>query len=179
MDPAARYGFLPWAAGHEPPGQRPGLPAPWVDATRPRTGQVVQMLIRLAAPAITTGDPAGRLQAVGAALEGYGSLAPDDFEQLVRSSWHEQVRGLGAQLLARLRDHAGRPACWADDVRRLLTSWGEYLAGDGSAWPADLIDDGETRARELAPRLVRRFGSLLRAWPDLVAAARELRGPDR
>jgi hypothetical protein len=78
---------------------------------------------------------------------------------------------------ARLRQFGGQPACWAHDVQQLLGVLRHALPGGDYLVPRDLAEGfGGTAARPLLPRLVRRFGEVLQVWPDLFAAAKELRG---
>jgi hypothetical protein len=173
---AGRYGFLPRAVLHEPPQRPSGAARPWEDVDRPRTGQVVQLLIRAAAAQAAHGPVRRRLAAVGLALEELASRPPADFDALVRVLWHKQLRGLASQLANQLRQHAEKPAYWADDVRWLLTAWDKHLADGASVVPADLeAASGATVARDLMRRLAQHFGRLLQSWPLLVDAARDLR----
>ncbi|HEY1378618.1 MAG TPA: hypothetical protein VGF55_17595 [Gemmataceae bacterium] len=175
-DPAAWRGWLPWAVVHDSPGPRPAAADPWADAAAIRTGQAVQILVRLAAGHVAGGDVAARLRGLGAALQEFAALPPAEFERVLHDQWRQQLAGLGAQLADALRRHDGRPDFWADDVRHLLTAWRDGLADPGAAVPADLAGSfGREPARALTRRLVGRFGQLVSEWPDLVAAARDLR----
>jgi hypothetical protein len=62
-------------------------------------------------------------------------------------------------------------------LQHLLGVLRQALPGPDYPVPRDLAERfGGTEARPLLQRLVRRFGQLLQVWPDLVAAARALRG---
>lgn len=67
------------------------------------------------------------------------------------------------------------PTFWARDVERAMDTVRSLLSEPWISYPADLVETfGEQRAREVLQRLVRRHGELLRAWPDIFAAAIDL-----
>jgi hypothetical protein len=75
-----------------------------------------------------------------------------------------------------LSRHRGAPAFWARDVARAREILAAAVASPAAAHPADLVAAfGEADGRAAFRDLVRRYGELLRAWPDLWEAARALR----
>jgi hypothetical protein len=141
-----------------------------------RAGQALQVLIGALAPSLPAAGPDERLRALGARLEELGTAAPADFEAALSALLRAQLGGLRARLEALLGEYGGQPPYWAEDVRRLLTALREALPQHVWASPTDLrAAVGLERARELFRRLVHQFGDLLRVWPDLVEAARDLR----
>jgi hypothetical protein len=170
-------GLLPWVLPHCPPEPRRADPETvWQRAARPHTGHLVQLLVGAFSASPGVRSFADRLRALGIALEELGSAPLGEFEEHVRLHvWNALSRPAG-QLEAHLKHFGGQPGYWADDVRRALAGLREGLAGPEYARPWDLADAfGAERARELLPRLIRRYGRLLRAWPALVEAARRLR----
>jgi hypothetical protein len=176
--PDALFGFLPWTVLHEPPAPRPSL----ADGLRGsgsgvRTGQAFQIVIGALAPGLGGTNAAQRLRALGARLEELGSAEAADFEGGMNALLRAHMSGLAARLESLLREHGGQPAYWAADARGLLTALREALPRPDWAAPVDLrAAFGLDPARERFRGLVRQFGELLRVWPDLVEAARDLRG---
>jgi hypothetical protein len=169
--PGSSFGFLPWAVLHRSPARRDFSEGDLVDdARRVRCGQVVRALV--AAAACPGPSPADNLRALGRTLAEWGALPRPAFEERVRLHVGEQRARLAARLEGLLKRHDGQPGFWAEDVRRVL----EAVPDERFAVPLDLEEAlGYEAARERMPRLLRRLGELLRAWPDLVEAARELR----
>jgi hypothetical protein len=174
--PDALFGFLPWMVLHEPPGPRPSRADGMRESvTGMRTGQALQILIGALAPGLAGTDAAVRLRALGARLEEIGSTSPADFEAGLNALLRRQMSALAARLEGLLAEHGGQPPYWAEDVRGLLAALREALPRPDWVAPTDLRASGVEPARELFRRLVRQFGELLRVWPDLVEAARDLR----
>ncbi len=109
-------------------------------------------------------------------LERWGTQPLADFEEIVRVQ-ALRARSLDLAVLdAALARHGRAPAFWARDVERAAEALRAALPEPRLAYPADLVDDfGEEAGRALFRRLCRGFGQILRAWPDLFEAARDLR----
>ncbi len=175
--PDALVGFLPWVVPHEPPGPRPSLADGLREAaTGVRAGQAYQLLIGALAPSLTVSGAGPRLRALGASLAELGAAPAGDFTAGMNALLRAAMGGLAARLEGLLAEQGGQPAYWADDVRGLLAALREALPRPDWAAPTDLSAAfGRERAPELFRGLVRQFGELLRVWPDLVEAARDLR----
>ncbi len=173
--PGALFGFLPWAVWHRSPLRRDFTTIDLVgSAARVSCGQVVQALVAAAPQPGRT--PADSLRAVGRTLAGWGALPLAEFEELVKLHAGGQRARLAARLEGQLQRHDGQPGYWADDVRRVLGAMQEGLLDERFTVPVDLEQAlGYDSARQAMPRLLRRLGALLLAWPDLVEAARALR----
>jgi hypothetical protein len=141
-----------------------------------RTGQIVLALIQ-SLPALPAGSDCGaRLRAVGGTLEEWGSLPPADFEELLRLCVWKLLSRQAVHLADQLQQFRGLPEFWGRDVRQVLAHLQDSLPSRQYVVPSDLRKVvGDDEARKLFQRLVGRFGQLLRCWPDLVEAARELR----
>jgi hypothetical protein len=119
---------------------------------------------------------AGRLRRLATYLSDVGSLASADFEAFVRTAL--QMRTLTAMTLleTRLREYAGVPDFWADDVRGLIATLRGTTARRDYIVPSDLCRGRDLDgARDLTRELVWKYGELLNAWPALVKSARRLR----
>jgi hypothetical protein len=140
------------------------------------TGQILHALVGSFFPGPHKSDRRKNLLALGRSLEEWGSAAPHDFEELLRMLlWNQASRSMG-HLESQLREAQGQPGFWADELRRLLAAMREALADRKYAVPSDLA---ELINRRAAPgffqHLVRRFGRFLQVWPQIVAAAKDLR----
>ena len=169
-------GFLPWVVAHEPPRPRAlssdGLVAA---AAGVRCDQIVQLLIRTSAPRVV-GTLDGNLEIVGEALERFGAFAEREFARTVDLVVRAQLRGLAGRLSSLLSEHGGKPVWWASDVRLLLRILEQRQAAPDISVPEDLRRVfGPVEALPALQRLVGRFGKLLRSWPVMVEAARDLR----
>ncbi len=174
------FGFLPWTLLHRAPVSRQLAPdAFWRGAAEVGSGQILEALIGSFAPGPNRGDTRKCLRGLGQALEDWGSAPPGDFEELVRLLLWNQASRKAAQLDRLLRAHKGQPPFWAADVRRLLAIYQEALPERGYVVPADLVTAFGHEALATLQQMVLRFGRLLRVWPDLVAAARDLRARGR
>jgi hypothetical protein len=173
----ALLGFLPWALDHEPPGRRATAPeAALSTLSALGANDLLRLLVVAARVEPDRDDPARSLRALGDVLVRWGSLPPLDLEDLVRA---QLLRGRSLELSVldqSLSRHRHAPAFWARDVARALEILTAAVASPAAAHPADLIAAfGEAEGRAAFRDLVRRYGELLRAWPDLWEAARALR----
>jgi hypothetical protein len=175
--PGAFFGFLPWALRHHQPSPRRGLTADaWEQATRFRSGQIVQAIIRSYSFGPEQIDEAKNLRALGGALEEIGSRPLPEFEQVVRLHVQRHRQLIAAQLEQLLQQFGRQPVYWASDVHRVLQGIQVASAKEESFQVADLHEAcGEKSPGALLQRLVRRFGRLLCHWPEMVEGARNLR----
>jgi hypothetical protein len=109
-------------------------------------------------------------------LERWGSWPLDELEEL------ERVHVLRARTLdvaileGVLRRYRRAPSYWARDVEEAIKRLRDALPRPTLGRPADLVATfGDERGREANRRMVRRYGEVLRCWPDLWEAARDLR----
>jgi hypothetical protein len=173
----AFFGFLPWMVRHQSPAPRRFTPADLATTVATvTTGQVFLALLQSIVPAPHPED-GGKLREVGRTLFSWGAAAAGDFEEVMRLQLWQQMSRQATHFEARLRQFGGQPAYWAGDVQQLLGALRHALPGPDYPVPRDLAERfGTAGARALLQRLVRRFGELLQVWPDLVAAAKALRG---
>jgi hypothetical protein len=174
------FGFLPWTLLHRSPVPRHLLPEDlWKSAAQVTSGQILQALVGSFAPGPNPVDARKSLLALGRALEDWGAARPTDFEELARLALWNQTSRKVVQLENQLRAAQGQPAFWAQDVRRLLALWRQALPEREYLAPSDLVRAFGNDAFACLQRLVRRFGRLLQVWPDMVAAAKDLRAGGR
>jgi hypothetical protein len=173
----ALIGYVPWAVEHAPPEARETSPeAFWASFGALGANDVIRLLVFAARVEPDREDPGRSLRALGEVLSRWGSLPLADFEEIARV---QALRGRSLDLALfddALRRHRRSPAFWARDVDRALALFRESVTRPSLAYAADLTAAlGEDGGRAASKDLVRRYGELLRAWPDLWEAARELR----
>lgn len=178
--PGGYFGFVPWTILHQAPVMRRLSPEECQQsATRITSGQVVQALISTFAPGPNRADVRKSMNALGQALIDWGLAPPADFANLLRLLMWNQASRKVMQLENLLRTSGGQPAFWADDVRQFLALWKSVLPNLHYAVPHDLVEMAGDDACAGFQRLVHRFGRLLRVWPDIVDAAKQLRARGR
>jgi hypothetical protein len=119
-------------------------------------------------------DEEAALQTLGRHLEDLGTLSPAAFadyaERRARQGLGQDVQSAERLLL----DRASASPAWTEDVRRYLQSARESAREETLSVPTDLSGSAEER-RLVLRELTRRYGTLLRHWPALRAAAADLK----
>jgi hypothetical protein len=171
-------GYLPAMVVHLSPADAAASTSedPWQRVSRLQTGHLLQVLLGSCPQGPGSSSPESRLERLGRWLEETASAKPADFAEYLRlHAWNALTRTL-TQLEAMLRKYGHQPAYWAEDVRRALAALAGALPTQHVGLPAELCERwGEEQALSRFQGLVRRYGSLLRVWPEIVTAARGLR----
>jgi hypothetical protein len=170
-------GFVPWAMEHTPPGRRTSTFEAFFESLGHSWGE--DMLCALVAGSHVIpehDDPARSLRALGAWLQHLGALPTDELEEVLRVHVL-RARTLDLVLLDdALHAYGGSPAYWAKDVERAIALLRKAVERPSLAMASDIAEvHGPEGARLSMQRLVRRYGELCSAWPDMLAAAAELR----
>jgi FkbH-like protein len=178
--PGAAIGHLPSALRHAPVSTRRFWPG---EVTRTAAGvdlcRVITEVIK-AADVGASPDPAARLVALGRSLAALGSRPQADYDAFVSARLRASGEALAGWLGERLEADGRAYPWWAADVARYRELLLAAMARDGYDAPLDLDGGrGPSLARAQGRDVVRRFGELLAAWPDLVSVARELRAAGR
>ncbi len=122
-----------------------------------------------------------RLRAFARTLGEIATLSPQDFAAELRraalATASHQIAFYESQLHAAEED---LPEYWTADVDAYLLHLERSITRDGFEVPLDLQQRSRslTEARAFAQQLLKRYAQLLAAWPDMVAAAREVRSKD-
>jgi hypothetical protein len=193
----ALFGWVPWAVEHTPPEARSASLESFREGLALLgANDILRLLVAAArvepdrdSPVHDGGSagsadcagsapkPPGRsLRALGDVLSRWGSLPLPDFEDLVRTHVI-RARSLDLSLVDdALRRHRRAPAFWARDADHAVEAIRKAVERPGVGWPADLCSTlGDDAGRACFASLVRRYGELLNAWPDLWEAARAQR----
>jgi len=118
------------------------------------------------------------LRALGAFLS-EAARRSDVFEERLRVLQWEWLAWRIAEGERRLRDAPEAGPFWKDGVKAYVAALRLAMTGPDLAIASDLAAVyGRAGARATFRRIVRGFGELLAAWPDMVAAARELEESD-
>src|SRR5262249_54648003 len=119
---------------------------------------------------------ADRMRTLGDHLCELGAFPPAEFFAVLRPALMARRNAQLQRLADRLREFGGHPEAWARDVELFVRTARDAMTKPEFGVPIDLIATTSLeRARALAPRIVGRFGELLRVWPELYRAAEELR----
>jgi hypothetical protein len=179
--PDAFVAHQPWALVHQPLESRSFWGG---ELARSASGIdvafLIASLIRSCPMPEWERDPSRNLKTLGAGLRDLGSGSPAAFQDIARREVLRHQSELMMRLQQRLDERRGQPEYWAADVRQLMRRMQECFLQPESTVPLELLYHHDAaRAQELAQRLVLMFGRLLEAWPDMVEAARTLRGRGR
>ncbi len=115
------------------------------------------------------------LEALGLRLAGIGNLDERDFAECVRLALAPVYLRLAQQLREAAERGGGGHEVIAADLNQMVTACLRLANGIESLGPADLAQMwGEAEALPRLRTIVKRFGELLRARPQLVQTARRL-----
>jgi len=171
------FAHLPWALLHAPVENRRYWPG---EIIRSASGFDMDKVIIECVKSFEFGpgkrDGKERLHALGKHLMELGSLPLEDFEEFVRiQAWHTNSSFI-SMMENHLRRRGESPDYWANDVKKYIDILRRSMTREDYWVPLDLLDGRSVdEARELAQRLVLKFGQLLHWWPEMVEVARGLR----
>jgi hypothetical protein len=169
-------GYLPWAVLHDPGKPRhQELDDYWRHIQQVRTPDLVIHLLQASgAPQEGLGGAAA-LRRLGRRFQDWGSLDAGEFEEALRTqAWRSAASVFSTPSnpevpAAGQAFYAGYRRKYAEILRQRLTER-DYLL------PSDLQQAGEQgQPRVLGQQIIRRFGELMQAWPEIYAAAVRLR----
>jgi hypothetical protein len=175
----AFLGHPPLAVRHEPrPGK--GILRP-CDLGGDQHAVIFEFahLIRRVILRFVRGDlssPEKRMNALGGFLATIGEQEPADFLDFVQGYVLEHESGKLDHLETELREDVVTPDFWREDVEAYIAHVREALTHEDFDIPFDMKHDrSDEKNRALMRELFIRYGRLLEAWPEIVAAAREVK----
>lgn len=167
---------LPWVLVHRRDQHRKVVSG---EKAGSASGEIIEMLITPFQPIISAGA-ADNIAAVGHLLVELGSADQREFENLVSDMLHAYTIYKINALETLLTKYGNYPDYWAADVRAHCNTLREFIASDEVGTAADLVRIfGPEQARTELRLMVRNFGEILKAWPAMRNAARELRRKER
>jgi hypothetical protein len=175
------FAHLPQAVAHQPwEPRRASEDNIWNPVPSPALHGLIFQILELAEGACRLAPRgAPRMRLTGRWIRELASLAPADFEGLLRERVTAAIGRNVAQKQALLEQAKEMPPYWAADLRRFIDHQVEMGGHPDRAIPQELLE-GSTRedALGLVQDLVAQYGQLLEAWPDLFSAAARLRARD-
>lgn len=167
------FAIQPWLVYHEGAGGKKRL-----DVYEPKTTTMTSFaagLIRiLNSYQVRTfsHDTSRRLQAIGDLLEDVGQLSHREF---IGVSKHLLWQSASSELMkaeAILRQNPNKPEYWSKDVRDYISDRRNGLLAPDAAFAVDVAERfGTEEVGKKQQALLKQFGALLKAWPELRRAA--------
>ncbi|MHA3770577.1 hypothetical protein ACXR0O_03455 [Verrucomicrobiota bacterium sgz303538] len=179
--PGAVFGLLPWAVAHEPIPGKAFLQIRDLVKSPPFVIWEWAHLLRfwtLSWQPPGGADASARIRSFARVLEEIAALPEADFGDELRrvalATASHQIAFYEAQLTSET-EHV--PNFWRADVEAYLTHLQRAVACDGFELPLDLQQQCRSlpEARAFAQQLVARYAALLSVWPDMVAAALDMK----
>jgi FkbM family methyltransferase len=171
------FGHLPYTVLHAPPEHRMFRAGEILGAfSQLRLCDVMIACINSFQPSPSVLPASRNLRMLGQYLTELSSLPRQAFEENLRLwIWQMQSSRI-SQMEKQLKFHRESPKNWAADVSRVSEHLRKALTKKDYLVPQDLGKAINLEQRKvLTQRLVFRYGQLLYWWPDIVAAAKELR----
>lgn len=172
---------LPWMVAHDPPLERvSSLEENLVSISRFRAADILTMILKNYWPSHPLADAAAGLRAVGSHLTAAGSLGADDFVEFIRPVLAAELASR-IERLGHLRGTGrGMPSDMADDIGAYLRAMSAGMRDKGVVIPPDLDEGGGFDGTVAALKdLVKKFGVLVRDWPDIVDAMKVLKNAEK
>ena len=166
-------GYLPCAILHDPPEPRP---VPEV-GFHPFTGSSLLANLIAWSGRVPLGDAPQALRTIGHSLLSLSASTDGELLTHVRAVCHQELSFRIQQAERYLNEHPEAPSFWRDDVARYV---GMLRRGAAEGRVVFSTSSGESLDRAVGTfkRHLFRFGSLLIHWPEIYAAAKQLRGED-
>jgi hypothetical protein len=177
-DGQACLAHSPFAVRHEPrPGKtilRPGDLGPEQRAVVFEFAHLLRRVI-LRCRRSESDAPSARMRQLGTHLVAIANQPLADFTETLRGQLLEMESAKLDHLDQELREDDETPAFWRGDLEAYLNHVREALTHDDFDIPYDLKGArSAAENRALMQQLFARYGRLLLAWPDIVAAATEV-----
>lgn len=169
-------GFLPYVVVHSPPELRWHDPELSIEnGIRPRTNDLLIVLIYTAGKFLVGSNATERMQALGCWLRNLGSSSFSDFEEVVRTAYYNDVSWGIAGAERRIDEESGASEEWLEDMRHYISALQKSVADWECIVPVDLAGSAGERMK-LFKELVCLYGELLIYWPEIVAVAIRKKG---
>jgi hypothetical protein len=164
---------LPWSLLHAPVEDRAYASGEIVKGT---SGVMISSVMRAVIGSFERGDGGEKIQQMGEYLVSVASQPGKDFQRMVYDELRREGHSLISHLEQRLEAANDSPTFWANDIKRCINNLRQSISRLEAAIPLNLLNGRSMdEAREMAQRLVLKFGQLLRWWPDMIEAARKLK----
>lgn len=167
-------GFLPYAVYHDPEGKR-STPESSLSIWKPGMADTVALLMGDSRTNPGHSSREERIAAMGRYLIHTASMRSKDLLEYIREKYLPHTTDYLNNLADRIKEFDRNPEDWAKDVEAMMEYIKVHVGDPDFFLPAELRDGSEPlviveRLREL----VRRYGELLTAWPEMWHAAERL-----
>jgi hypothetical protein len=164
--------YLPWSVLHHPePARQQSADLVWRKAGALRLAELVG-ICQQTVPGLAALEAAeDRLRAMGRHLRHLAQLEPQELEAFLYPTLMEKWTDDLVAMERLLRLHDDQPSFWADDVRRTMQVLEDRLLADHPLRIELSLPDANVSPRVL----LRTFGEVAEAWPDMRSAGFELR----
>jgi hypothetical protein len=174
--PTHYVAYLPYTVAHRP--ELPRLGALQARHLRVHLFHAVLFCVGSLARMAMPPDRAAALQTIGRHLRDVGSKMPvAELADFIRQRARERTLEDLADCAELLRHFGFRPAYWARDLEAYMSLRREAMTVEDFAVPSDLACPDWSRTEVLAhtQEIIRQYGELLLAWPDMTEAAKQLK----
>ena len=145
-------------------------------AVRSRSGDIIEMIIANYRQLPDRTDASKNMASFGQWMMEWGRAPLAEFEEMVRMALSQLLSRNLFVYETRLKKYGGYPAYWGEDVKLCMTAMQRGLTEDNLVIASDLLEIFPAEiARVKLQELVFRFGELIKSWPVLRQAARDLR----
>ena len=167
-------GFLPWAVYHNPEGKRT-TPEAFLSTWKFGVADTVALLMEDYQTSPGPASREDRIAALGRYLVCMASMGSEDLLKYIRERSLPHTADYLNILANRLDEFGRKPEPWARDVETMMSYIEEHVGNPDFFLPAELRDGSEPLViLERLRELVRRYGELLTAWPDIWHAAKRI-----
>ena len=175
--PDAAFGLLPRTVGHVPPEARRSdrVMRQNVAAGLGCADLIAHLGRSFPADCLGRGAAGDRLRALGAFYAGLGGMPAPELEELVIGIYRREK----AKLLYSLAESEGRAegesAVFREEIRAAIDALRPALTASRPGIHSEMGGSDQEGRLAAFGALLRRYGGLLAAWPDIVGCALELR----
>lgn len=174
----AMIGSLPVIIFHDPVDRRRFEEHSALNA-RPEMCYILYMLINNFSYPVHSDASFSRLNALGTHLADIGSLPIEDFEEHVRQLWLHRSMTMTMRIEYLLKEYGYKPEYWADYLEKYMISIRDHGYTRYITAARDLYTGDEPAAALSCREIVRQVGELLKWWPVIFNAAKDIRGNRR
>jgi len=173
--PGSAIGHIPAAIRHEPPVIRK-VSAEGVKRIVPSLSAFVGLLFHEFRP-LSGGERAeDAFRRAGALFRSAGELEVKDFGDLMRRHWMRFLARQMSEYLQVLDRYERTPGFWAEEIDEVIVDIERQLTAASFPVPIELRGTAfESGHIEITRRLLRDYGTVLSAWPEIWASAKRLK----
>ncbi|MBP7585079.1 MAG: hypothetical protein KBA61_13650 [Spirochaetes bacterium] len=168
---------LPWMIAHRPPlERRSSLEENIASVSTFRAADIMTCVLKNYWASHPVTEIRAGLGAIGSHLSAVGSLDVDDFGGFLRPVLAEELGERIALLENMLNIAPDMPLDMAADIDSYLRGMSKNIRNNSIIVPADLLNGrSEDESVAALKDLIKRFGDLIQAWPEIIGAVNNLK----